>query len=48
MGAPVKAHWGWLGQGTAVIEMAAASGLTLLAAERRDARTAASVEEKVT
>jgi glycerate kinase len=27
MGEPVTAHWGWLGQGTAVVEMAAASGL---------------------
>lgn len=42
MGAPVKAHWGWLGQGTAVIEMAAASGLHWVACEQRDARLASS------
>ena len=36
-GEPVVAAWGILGDGeTAVIEMAAASGLTLLAADRRD------------
>ncbi|KFJ90436.1 glycerate kinase [Pseudomonas sp. 1-7] len=42
MGAPVKAHWGWLGQGTAVIEMAAASGLHWVPCEQRDARLASS------
>ncbi|MBL0949421.1 MAG: glycerate kinase, partial [Pseudomonas sp.] len=42
MGAPVKAHWGWLGQGTAVIEMAAASGLHWVPREQRDARLACS------
>lgn len=42
MGEPVKAHWGWLGQGTAVIEMAAASGLHWVPHEQRDARLASS------
>jgi glycerate kinase len=42
MGAPVAAHWGWLGQGTAVIEMAAASGLHWVPREQRDARLASS------
>ena len=42
MGEPVKAHWGWLGQGTAVIEMAAASGLHWVPREQRDARLASS------
>ena len=42
MGEPVKAHWGWLGQGTAVIEMAAASGLHWVPREQRDARVASS------
>jgi glycerate 2-kinase len=27
LGTPVKAHWGWLAGNTAVLEMAAASGL---------------------
>jgi glycerate kinase len=37
LGRPVEATWGILGDGvTAVIEMAAASGLTLLAAEERN------------
>jgi glycerate kinase len=37
LGDPVDARWGILGDGeTAVIEMAAASGLTLIAPERRD------------
>lgn len=37
LGEPLVAPWGILGDGrTAVIEMAAASGLTLLAADRRD------------
>ena len=41
LGEPVSAAWGVLGDGrTAVIEMAAASGLPLLAAGRRDPRTA--------
>jgi glycerate kinase len=42
MGAPVAAHWGWLGQATAVIEMAAASGLHWVPREQRDARLASS------
>ena len=41
LGDPVDAAWGILGDGhTAVIEMAAASGLPLLAADRRDPRRA--------
>ena len=41
LGEPVDAAWGILGDGhTAVIEMAAASGLPLLAAEQRDPRRA--------
>lgn len=42
LGTPVTAHWGWLGDGTAVIEMAAASGLHWVARDRRDARQASS------
>lgn len=42
LGAPVKAHWGWLGEATAVIEMAAASGLHWVPAAQRDARRACS------
>lgn len=38
LGVPVQAHWGWLEEGQAVIEMAAASGLHWIAAEHRDAR----------
>jgi len=39
LGEPVTAEWGILGDGcTAVIEMAAASGLTLVPPERRDPR----------
>lgn len=39
LGEPVKAHWGILAdKETAVIEMAAASGLTLLSSEKRDPR----------
>ncbi|MBB3103119.1 glycerate kinase [Azomonas macrocytogenes] len=39
LGEPVQAHWGWLeDDATAVIEMAAASGLHLVPRERRDAR----------
>lgn len=39
LGEPVLAHWGILGDGrTAVIEMAAASGLTLIPEHRRDPR----------
>src|SRR5690606_9739982 len=36
LGTPVDAHWGWLDDGTAVIEMAAASGLHQVAADQRD------------
>ncbi|MEK1904429.1 MAG: glycerate kinase [Pseudomonas sp.] len=37
LGAPVAAHWGWLDDTTAVIEMAAASGLHWVPREQRDA-----------
>ncbi|SER38551.1 glycerate kinase [Azotobacter beijerinckii] len=38
LGEPVAAHWGWVaGSRSAVIEMAAASGLHLVPADRRDA-----------
>lgn len=37
LGLPVQAHWGWLENGQAVIEMAAASGLHWVASEQRDA-----------
>lgn len=37
LGEPVEAHWGWLGDGRAVIEMAAASGLHWVPLARRDA-----------
>ncbi|MBI6816222.1 glycerate kinase [Pseudomonas syringae] len=38
LGAPVTAHWGWLAEsGTAIIEMAMASGLQLLTLAQRDA-----------
>ncbi|HET9599677.1 MAG TPA: glycerate kinase [Anaeromyxobacteraceae bacterium] len=41
LGEPVRARWGVLGDGeTAVIEMAAASGLPLVPKERRDPRVA--------
>ena len=41
LGDPVEAHWGILGDGeTAVIEMAAASGLPLVPPEKRDPRLA--------
>lgn len=43
LGAPVQAQWGLLGDGrTAVIEMAAASGLTLVPTEARDPMAATS------
>lgn len=42
MGQPVQAHWGLLNNGTAVIEMAAASGLHWVPREQRDARQASS------
>lgn len=38
LGAPVLAAWGWLGDGTAVVEMAAASGLHCVPVLQRDAR----------
>ena len=39
LGEPVRAHWGVLGDGeTAVVEMAAASGLPLVPRDRRDPR----------
>lgn len=41
-GGVVSAHWGRLPDGTAVIEMAQASGLTLVQPERRDTTTATS------
>ncbi|MEE9100210.1 glycerate kinase [Pseudomonas nitroreducens] len=37
LGQPVTAHWGWLEDGTAVIEMAAASGLHWVPQRKRDA-----------
>jgi len=40
LGRPVEAPWGLLDAGTAVIEMAAAAGLTLLRPEERDPRVA--------
>lgn len=40
LGRPVEAHWGIIGGRTAVIEMAAAAGLSLLTADERDARVA--------
>jgi glycerate 2-kinase len=42
MGTPVLAHWGWLPDGTAVLEMAAASGLHLVRKGERDATHASS------
>ncbi|MBF5043276.1 glycerate kinase [Aggregicoccus sp. 17bor-14] len=42
LGAPVLAHWGWLADGTAVLEMAAASGLHLVPRAARDATRASS------
>ena len=38
LGQPVQAHWGWLEDAQAVIEMAAASGLHWVAPAQRDAR----------
>ncbi|PRB82761.1 glycerate kinase [Pseudomonas sp. MYb185] len=38
LGQPVQAHWGWLEDGQAVIEMAAASGLHWVEPTLRDAR----------
>jgi glycerate kinase len=40
LGRPVVARWGWLPDGTAVVEMAAASGLSLLPPSERDPRRA--------
>jgi glycerate kinase len=42
LGAPVTAHWGWLDGATAVIEMAAASGLHWVPRDQRDATIASS------
>ncbi|TBU94801.1 glycerate kinase [Stutzerimonas kirkiae] len=42
LGDTVTAHWGWLDEATAVIEMAAASGLHLVPREHRDIRRASS------
>ncbi|WXL24149.1 glycerate kinase [Ectopseudomonas mendocina] len=42
LGVEVQAHWGWLTGNTAVIEMAAASGLALIARDQRDAARASS------
>ncbi len=42
LGRPVQAEWGFLPDGSAVIEMAAAAGLRRLAPEERDPRVASS------
>tara|TARA_R110002111_G_scaffold1911_2_gene12954 strand:+ start:1033 stop:2181 length:1149 start_codon:yes stop_codon:yes gene_type:complete len=42
LGAPVQAHWGWLPDQQAMIEMAAASGLHLVPVAERDVRLASS------
>lgn len=42
LGERVAAHWGWLADDTAVIEMAAASGLHLVAPSQRDIMRASS------
>lgn len=42
LGDPVAAHWGWLGKGQAVIEMASASGLHCVPSDQRDALKASS------
>lgn len=42
LGQPVQAHWGWLEDGQAVIEMAAASGLHWVQPAQRDARVTTS------
>ncbi|MCQ4273223.1 glycerate kinase [Pseudomonas kuykendallii] len=42
LGEVVNAHWGWLEDDTAVIEMASASGLHLLTPAQRDARITSS------
>ncbi|MCX3421956.1 glycerate kinase, partial [Pseudomonas aeruginosa] len=41
-GEPTLAHWGWLDDATAVIEMASASGLHLVPRDRRDATRSSS------
>ena len=43
LGEPVLAHWGWLGEGTAVLEMASASGLHHVPRDRRDATVTTSL-----
>ena len=42
LGEPTLAHWGWLDDATAVIEMASASGLHLVPRDRRDATRSSS------
>lgn len=42
LGDPVAAHWGWLGKGQAVIEMASASGLHCVPGDQRDVLKASS------
>ena len=42
LASPVQGYWGWLGDGTAVIEMAAASGLHWVPSAQRDARVTCS------
>lgn len=42
LGDSVAAHWGWLGDATAVLEMAAASGLHWVPRDQRDATQACS------
>src|SRR5690606_34801165 len=42
LGEAARAHWGWLDDATAVLEMAAASGLHLVPPGRRDATLASS------
>lgn len=43
LGESVLAHWGWLGEGTAVLEMASASGLHHVPRARRDATVTTSL-----
>ena len=43
LGESVLAHWGWLGEGTAVLEMASASGLHHVPRDRRDATVTTSL-----
>ncbi|GAA6132353.1 glycerate kinase [Halopseudomonas sabulinigri] len=42
LGAPVRAHWGWLPGQQAMVEMASASGLHLVAPQQRDVLRASS------